>query len=158
MWRWNWVSSLSLMFPYLFINSAIPLLVVFFRSIQEFSLASTPLSYPMKVQVILGANASFLMELAQPCQGHQKRSAWCSTHPDPQALSLFKVCFVLCGALTLNEFWVLFNKFIYLLFLAALGLPCCARAFSSCGERGYSFVAVCGLLIAVASLVVEHGL
>ena len=46
--------------------------------------------------------------------------------------------------------------FIYL-FLAALGLRCCARAFSSCGERGLLFVAVCGLLTAVASLV-EHGL
>ena len=29
------------------------------------------------------------------------------------------------------------NLFIYLfLFLAALGLRCCARAFSSCGEQG----------------------
>ena len=50
------------------------------------------------------------------------------------------------------------NLFIYL-FLAALGLRCCARAFSSCGERGLLFVAVHGLLIVVASLsVVEHGL
>ena len=31
-----------------------------------------------------------------------------------------------------------------------------ARAFSSCGERGLLFVAVHGLLIAVASLVAEH--
>ena len=38
------------------------------------------------------------------------------------------------------------------LFLAALGLRCCARAFSSCGELGLLFVVVCGLLIAVASL------
>ena len=45
--------------------------------------------------------------------------------------------------------------FIYL-FLAALGLHCCAQAFSSCGERGLLFV-VRGLLIAVAS-VAEHGL
>ena len=49
------------------------------------------------------------------------------------------------------------NLFIYL-FLAAFGLRCCTRAFSSCGEQGLLFVAVCGLLIAVASLVVEHGL
>ena len=49
-----------------------------------------------------------------------------------------------------------FNLFI--LFFAALGLRCCARAFSSCDEWGLLFVAVCGLLIAVASLVVEHGL
>ena len=32
------------------------------------------------------------------------------------------------------------------------------RAFSSCGERGLLFVAVGVLLIAVASLVAEHGL
>ena len=49
------------------------------------------------------------------------------------------------------------NKFIYL-FLAALGLRCCMRAFSSCGERGLLFIAVRELLIAVASLVAEHGL
>ena len=46
---------------------------------------------------------------------------------------------------------------MYLL-LAALGLHCCARAFSSCDERGLLFDAVCRLLIAVASLVAEHGL
>ena len=45
----------------------------------------------------------------------------------------------------------------YLLFLAALCLCCCARAFSSCDERGLLFLVVHGLLIAVASLV-EHGL
>ena len=51
------------------------------------------------------------------------------------------------------------NIYIYIyLFLAALGLHCCARAFSSCGERGLLLVAVRGLLIAVASLVAEHGL
>ena len=53
------------------------------------------------------------------------------------------------------------NKFylhIYLFILAVLGLCCCVRAFSSCGERELLFVAVCGLLIAVASLVAEHGL
>ena len=46
--------------------------------------------------------------------------------------------------------------FIYL--LAALGLHCCAQAFSSCGEQGLLFVAVCGLLTVVVSLVAEHGL
>ena len=46
--------------------------------------------------------------------------------------------------------------FIYLIFLAVLSLRCCARAFSSCGERGLLFVAVHGLLIVVVSLVVEH--
>ena len=46
--------------------------------------------------------------------------------------------------------------FIYI-FWAVLGLRRCAWAFSSCGERGLLFVAVHGLLIAVASLVAEHG-
>ena len=46
-----------------------------------------------------------------------------------------------------------FYKFIYFIyFLAVLGLRCWARAFSSCGEWGLLFVAVRGLLIAVASL------
>ena len=49
------------------------------------------------------------------------------------------------------------NLFIYL-FWAVLGLRCCARVFSSCGERGPLFVGVRGLLIGVASLVAEHGL
>ena len=47
---------------------------------------------------------------------------------------------------------------LFYLFLAALGLPCCVGAFSSCGERGLLFNAVCRLLIAVVSLVAEHGL
>ena len=49
------------------------------------------------------------------------------------------------------------NIYLFILFSAALGLHCCARAFSSCGERGPLFVVVCVPLIAVASLVVEHG-
>ena len=54
-------------------------------------------------------------------------------------------------------FFIYINLFI--LFLAALGLCCCVlRAFSSCGSRGPLFVVVRGLLTAVASLVVEHGL
>ena len=43
--------------------------------------------------------------------------------------------------------------FIYFIF------GCVAvRGLSSCDEWGLLFVEVCGLLIAVASLVVEHGL
>ena len=49
-----------------------------------------------------------------------------------------------------------FFSFIY--FLAVLGLHCCTWAFSSCCEQGLLFVVVRGLLIAVASLVAEHGL
>ena len=51
--------------------------------------------------------------------------------------------------------------YIYLftyLFLAVLGVCCCVQAFSSCGERGLLFIVVHGRLIAVASLVTEHGL
>ena len=49
-----------------------------------------------------------------------------------------------------------FWGFFFFYFLAVLGLCCCARAFSGCGERGLLFIAVLGLLIAVASLVAEH--
>ena len=42
------------------------------------------------------------------------------------------------------------------LFLPALGLCCCARAFSSCGKQGLLFVLVHGLPNVVASLVEEH--
>ena len=39
-----------------------------------------------------------------------------------------------------------------------LGLRFCARAFSSCGERGPLFITVCGPLAIAASLVAEHRL
>ena len=69
-------------------------------------------------------------------------------------------CVVWEPVLCLLKFFLnLFLKNIYLfIFLAALGLHCYARAFSSCGQRGLLFVVVRGLLIAVASLVAEHGL
>ena len=54
-------------------------------------------------------------------------------------------------------FFLIIYSFIYL-FLAALGLCCCARAFSSCSKWGLLFVVVHGLLIVVSSLVAEHGL
>ena len=63
---------------------------------------------------------------------------------------------------TFLKAWHLFFFFFLIcftyLFLAALGLRCCTRAFSSCSERELLFVAVHSLLIAVTSLVVEHGL
>ena len=58
----------------------------------------------------------------------------------------------------LNSFFIFYLKKIIYLFLAVLGLCCCVRAFSSCSKPGILFVAVHGLLIVVASLVVEHGL
>ena len=64
------------------------------------------------------------------------------------------------GTFFFKTWYTFVNLFIYLYFkfLAALGLCCCARAFSSCGERGLLFVVVRGLLTVVASLVEEHGL
>ena len=52
-----------------------------------------------------------------------------------------------------------FLKFIYFIFYHVGSLLLHAGAtFSSCGEWGLLFVLVRGLLIAVASLVAEHGL
>ena len=70
------------------------------------------------------------------------------------------ICFGPCSVPILWILFFFFNKFIYFIYLllAVLGLRCCARAFSSCGERGLLFVAVRGLLTAVASFVAEHGL
>ena len=42
--------------------------------------------------------------------------------------------------------------------MAVVGLCCFVLAFSSYGEWGLVFVVVCGLLLAEASLAVEHGL
>ena len=47
---------------------------------------------------------------------------------------------------------------MYLLTLVALGLICCAWAFSSCGEWGLLFTVELGLLIVVASLLAGHSL
>ena len=47
------------------------------------------------------------------------------------------------------------NNLIYL--LTVLGLRCCSGFSLVAVSRGYSLVAVHGLLIEVASLVVEHG-
>ena len=54
-------------------------------------------------------------------------------------------------------FKCILNLFIYL-FLSVLGLRFCARAFSSCGERGPLFIAVRRPLTVAASLVAEHKL
>ena len=64
-------------------------------------------------------------------------------------------------AFTIFIYLFIFNKFIYLfvfLFLAVLGLCCCVWALSNCGKQGLLFFVVHGLLIVVASVVVEHGL
>ena len=105
----------------------------------------------------------------------RKVSAWVSTGgPEEPVLSLplgllceclssviSKFVLVICNALLTSRhlifFFFFFNKFIYL-FLAVLGLRFCARAFSSCGERGRLFIVVRGPLTIAASLVAEHRL
>ena len=70
-------------------------------------------------------------------------------------LYIYTTSFFVCLFLFLNFIYL----FIY--FLAALGLHCCTQAFCSCSQSGLLFVVVCGLLIAVASLVAglqAHGL
>ena len=57
---------------------------------------------------------------------------------------------------TMPFFFFFINLFIY--FLAVLGLRFCARAFSSCVERGPLFIAVRGPLTVAASPVAEHRL
>ena len=52
----------------------------------------------------------------------------------------------------------LISFFFLNLFLAVLGLRFCARAFSSCGERGPLFIAVRRPLTIAASPVAEHRL
>ena len=42
--------------------------------------------------------------------------------------------------------------------MAVLGLQCCADFSLAVADEGYSLVAACGVLIVVASLIVEHGL
>ena len=54
--------------------------------------------------------------------------------------------------------WFFFFFLIYLFIFAVLGLCFCARAFSSCGERGPLFITVCGPLTITASLIAEHRL
>ena len=56
------------------------------------------------------------------------------------------------------QYFILFKNNFLCLYLAVLGL-CCSVDFSTvAANRGYSLVSVCGLLIAVPSFAVEHGL
>ena len=75
---------------------------------------------------------------------------------------LFRSCLFVCSFVHsfirsfLIFIYFFINLFIYL--LAVLVLPAARGLFSSCRERGLLFVAVRGLITAVASLVAEHGL
>ena len=106
--------------------------------------------------------------------GNQLRSAPCRAFLSPALLFLFPPLYPSIplllrrghGQLKIIYFFLIkvfsiffpFLKFLFYLFLAVLGPRWCTRAFSSCGEQGLLFVAVHGLLIAVASLVAEHRL
>ena len=76
---------------------------------------------------------------------------------EEEVLSFFVLNLFFSLLLRLDNF---FFNFIYLfiLFLAVLGLRFCARAFSSCSKRGPLFIAVRGPLTITASLVAEHRL
>ena len=61
--------------------------------------------------------------------------------------------------LTWQNYDSIFKNIYYLFIFGALGLRCCTWVFSSCNKwRGGLFIAVCRLLIAMASLVAEHRL
>ena len=64
-----------------------------------------------------------------------------------------------CATREVQSVFLHINLFIlFILIFGCVGSLLLRGAFSSCGEQGLLFVAVRGLLIAVASLVVEHGL
>ena len=64
---------------------------------------------------------------------------------------------IVSGCTKPSYFFFFKYLFIYL-FMAVLGLRFCARAFSSCGERGPLFIAVRGPLTVAASPVEEQRL
>ena len=66
------------------------------------------------------------------------------------------MCVCVCVCVCVWQAIVL--SFIYLFIFGCIGSSLLSAAFSSCGERGLLFVAVCAVLIAVASLAAEHGL
>ena len=73
-----------------------------------------------------------------------------ATEPPGKSLTFFFLIFIFY-----YYYYFLINLFI---FVCTGCLLLCAWAFSSCGEGGLLFASVRGLLIAVASLVAEHGL
>ena len=73
-------------------------------------------------------------------------------------LSCHSLDIVFCRAEVYNLFFFLILNLFICLFMAVLGLRFCARAFSSCGERGPLFIAVRGPRTIAASLAAEHRL
>lgn len=56
-----------------------------------------------------------------------------------------------------SQMWSGLQNVLKMYCLTALHLHCFAKVFSSYGEQGPLFMAVCRLVIAVASPVVEYG-
>ena len=82
-------------------------------------------------------------------------------HPD-ESSNVILFIYLLEGFLLFIYLFIIY-LFIYL-FMAVLGLRFCARAFSSCGERGPLFIAVRGPLLlrstgsrCTGSAIVAHG-
>ena len=137
------VATLWAVQPYIFVGVA---------SSPRSGLCTNVTSSEWPSQTILYKIVSFLSLPAPPCS----RLAVFPSQLLPQHLLVpDNILWMHLLAFTFYLFICLF----VCLFLAVLSLCCCMRAFSSCGKRGLLFIAVHGLLIAVASLVVvEHGL
>ena len=97
-----------------------------------------------------------VLRVSQPSWDPQKRGPTPARkdHPDAKTVR---------GAEVLGQFFLFFffNRFIlfiYFLFFGCVGSSVAVHAISSCGEPGPPFAVVRGLLIAVTSLVAEHGL
>ena len=58
----------------------------------------------------------------------------------------------------MSQTHLLFIFKIFKIIFGCAGSSLLCMLCSSCGSRGYSLIPVCGLLIVVAFLVVEHGL
>ena len=96
------------------------------------------------------ASRSCVTPFPFPDMGQRSRERTCGARND--WICHYMVPFILFYFLYIfKTFFISLMLYLIYLFLAALGLRCCARAFSSCRERGLLFVAVRGLLIAVAS-------
>ena len=93
-----------------------------------------------------------VVELFYPCKKYCA-GTWAIKHSGPDSSQVRSSSHSLPRrSFSFSHLFIYFkNYFIYLL-LAALELRCCAWAFSSCGQQGLLFIAVRGLLIAVASL------
>ena len=123
----------------------------------------TILNCPIHLFIVCSQGCAAITAVLVPEHSHHPQNKTpcpllVSLHPPSPAPDNHRC--TLCRFACSRFFFLIFKNYFYfillLLFLVALGLRCCAWAFPSCGEQGLLFVAVRGLLIAVASLVVAH--